>query len=495
MPSPKSARARALAPRFLAGAALVACHAAPSDVHSPAPHATGPKTSWVVIAPHPDDETLIASGVIARAAEAGESVAVIVMTNGDYDCQHDGLEREGESVKGLAALGVPEDRVFFLGYPDGDLPELGDAPLPPTRRIIDGQCVKGNTTYGKHGSRRTDVHTARHGSPALYTRKNAIHDLAEVLADLRPENVAITHPHDTHPDHATTYAIFREAMDLLPEAPRVHRAIVHNGDCWPTGTEPHEPCLQPPISPTKPMPPLTGHLRGYEPRERLPVPTSCLTDDREHNRKLLAIAAHRSQTRASWESYLFRFAASDEIFFPETFIHGRTGWERSDVSLAPESLTEVHVHPRQKTLFAIAPPLTVHGKIAQGPLALGVLEDVSGGYVLEMDPKRIEARLVRTFGGARDRLVLKVWPLPYDLWSGSPDKTFDLEIEPRKEDGAVAELSLSVQDQLVGEAIDVEPRKRGEWLSLDYPDASGGPSDVAVAIRSISASPSARHEP
>ncbi len=399
-------------PAVVAALALLACHppsAAPSNA---------PRTTWVVIAPHPDDETLIAGGVLARATAAGESVAVVVMTNGDFDCVHDGLGREGESIAGLTALGVPEDRVFFLGYPDGGLPRLGDAPLA-AKRIEDGRCTTGSTTYGARGRGRHDVHSARFGAPASYTRGDAVRDLATVLGELRPENVVLTHPSDTHPDHATTYALFRSALDLLPEAPRVHRAIVHNGDCWPTGVEPGEPCPLAHLSVDEPMPPLSGRLRGYVARERVAVPSSCRAHDPNANPKLRAIGAHASQTRGDTASYLFSFARADEAFFPETYERDGTRWRRAGSS----------------------------GRSARTAMLGSTLALDVGEHRLEVDPANHEATL------RRSGQVREVWPLAHDLWRTGAEP-FTLEVDSRADD-AVVEITLRVRGEVVGVAIDV----------------------------------------
>src|SRR5512133_1695139 len=289
-------------------------------------------TRWLVIAPHPDDESLMAGGVLFRATQAGAEAAVVVVTNGDLDCLNDGVRRQGEAVAALSILGLPEDRSHFLGYPDGGLALLGRTPLPPRLRILDHACVSGNTTYGARGFGRRDYHSARFGSPALYTRDNAESDLAMLLDQLRPTDVVVSHPDDTHPDHVATYSLFRSALDriidVLPEAPRVHRAIVHNGDCWPTGNAAKEPCPAGQVSIEQPLPPLTGRLSGYLARERVTVPASWLLTDPETNPKARAIAAHSSQTRNSSASYLFSFVRSDEAFFPEWLGKVAGHWRR-----------------------------------------------------------------------------------------------------------------------------------------------------------------------
>jgi|GEM_PF-1068286 len=460
----------------------------------------GPSARWVVIAPHPDDEALIASGVLLRAAQTGSDPAVVVMTNGDLDCIHDGLRREGESVTGLAALGVREDRVFFLGYPDGALARLGQTPLPPRRRIIDGTCRLGNTTYGARGFGRHDYHRARFGASAVYTRENAVADLASVLAELRPTDVVVTHPDDTHPDHAAAYTLLRSALDRLAEAPRVHRALVHNGDCWPTGTGPHEPCPAARIAPDEPTPALSGRLTGYTPGERIAVPSSCLVRDPNTNPKLEAIGSHVSQTRGTLESYLFAFARSDEAFFPERFARIDGGWRRVTVTTTGRPLTSHVLHLErddEDQVLPLAAPLVLSASLARPPRTpegcfarLELLEDRSGDYTLTIDADRKEATLVRTFD-ARAPELIDVWVLPHDFWDSTAPERIEIAIEPRPEDGSVAELTMRVRGELVGVAVDVRPRLRGDHIGFENVFAAAGELHVR-GMPNVSASPSAR---
>lgn len=407
--------------RRVAGAlALTLTACASADVSAPrGATPSAPPRRWLVVAPHPDDEALIAGGVLARASEDGAPAFVVVMTNGDFDCQHDGLARERESLAGLAALGVAPSRVRFLGYPDGGLGALGRAPLA-RRRLEAGACVLGDTTYGRDATR------------ALYTRANAVADVAAVLAALRPTDVAVTHPMDTHPDHAATYALLRDAMERVADAPRVHRAIVHAGDCWPTGAEPREPCPPATIAPDRPTPPLANALAGYAARERIAVPASCRSADPAANPKLRAIAAHRSQTRGTLASYLFAFARSDEAFFPEAFERRAGSWRRKDGS----------------------PPIATRtARIARGVARLALLEDAAAGYGVAIDGARLEARALRVSGGAET--VLATWPLPHDLWAEDAEEPFEATVDPVPGDGPVVEISLRCRGALVGVAASV----------------------------------------
>ncbi|MEZ4406461.1 MAG: PIG-L family deacetylase [Polyangiales bacterium] len=335
-------------------------------------------TRWLVLAPHPDDEVLIAGGVLARAASEGAPLRVVVMTNGDDDCVHDGLTRERESLDGLAQLGVDAGRVSFLGYPDGALARLGRAPLA-TRRRMGGRCVEGYSTYGAHGQGGAEYHLVRFGGHAKYTRGAVVSDLATLLAEFRPTDVVTTHPLDTHPDHAATYALLRAAIERLAFAPRVHRAMVHNGDCWPIGVAPREPCPALPALPADATPPLPGRLLGYAPRERRLVPPSCASSDVSRNAKVRAIGAHRSQTRGLATSYLFGFARRDEVFFPETLERRGRRWLRRgsavDDAVAPATLA---LRSGEAQALDHAPPLVVDAELPRGATAVSLEGDQGG---------------------------------------------------------------------------------------------------------------------
>jgi hypothetical protein len=85
---------------------------------------------------------------------------------------------------------------------------------------------------------------------------------------------------------------------------------------------------------------------------------------------------------------------------------------------------------------------------------LRVLGDASGVYVLDIDPAHKEARLLRSTGSEKPRL-LKKWPLPHDLWRDAAEEPFELAIDPCPEDGPVRELALRWSGHLVGVAVDV----------------------------------------
>src|ERR1700741_1270027 len=81
----------------------------------------------LVFGPHPDDETLVAGGLVLAAVLAGDTVKMIVVTNGDLSGVDAGLRRQAESVAAEQVLGLTEQDVIFLGYPEGSLPQISNA--------------------------------------------------------------------------------------------------------------------------------------------------------------------------------------------------------------------------------------------------------------------------------------------------------------------------------------------------------------------------------
>lgn len=91
----------------------------------------------LVIAPHPDDESLGCGGLIAWASEHGIAVTIVFLTQGERS--HEGSRafpphvlahlRRKEAVAAAARLGVAESRLHFLNLPDGDLGRMDDDAL------------------------------------------------------------------------------------------------------------------------------------------------------------------------------------------------------------------------------------------------------------------------------------------------------------------------------------------------------------------------------
>lgn len=78
----------------------------------------------LIVAPHPDDETLGAGGLTAALCVQGVEVAIAAVTDGEnaYPDEPDlGQVRRREQSEALAILGVRSSRVHRFGLPDSDV--------------------------------------------------------------------------------------------------------------------------------------------------------------------------------------------------------------------------------------------------------------------------------------------------------------------------------------------------------------------------------------
>ncbi len=87
----------------------------------------------VVVAPHPDDESLGCGGLIAVARAAGRDVRLVVVSDGCGSHTHSALYpplklralRETETLRAVEILGMGPDAVTFLRLPDAHVPSEG----------------------------------------------------------------------------------------------------------------------------------------------------------------------------------------------------------------------------------------------------------------------------------------------------------------------------------------------------------------------------------
>jgi LmbE family N-acetylglucosaminyl deacetylase len=88
-----------------------------------------PLVPTLVLAPHPDDETLGAGGLIARLSRAGVPVTIVAITDGEHayaDTPNLADIRIPEQIEALHRLGVPERMIHRLHLPDRDVSGYAD---------------------------------------------------------------------------------------------------------------------------------------------------------------------------------------------------------------------------------------------------------------------------------------------------------------------------------------------------------------------------------
>ena len=100
---------------------------------------------FLIIAPHPDDETLGAGGLIALARHESQDISVVLVTDGTGSHPHSrshpperlGAIRRAELDDAVRILGLAGRSVHSLGLPDGGVPTHGPRFEQATNHISD----------------------------------------------------------------------------------------------------------------------------------------------------------------------------------------------------------------------------------------------------------------------------------------------------------------------------------------------------------------------
>jgi LmbE family N-acetylglucosaminyl deacetylase len=104
---------------------------APTDTIFPELQLKG--NTVMIIAPHPDDETLGCGGMIAELCAKGRPPIVVIATDGSgshpgsraYPPERLRVLRAAEVARAVSILGLPEGNLHFLGMLDGAMPRDG----------------------------------------------------------------------------------------------------------------------------------------------------------------------------------------------------------------------------------------------------------------------------------------------------------------------------------------------------------------------------------
>lgn len=158
----------------------------------------------LVLAPHPDDEILGAGGIMARHAQRGGEVAVIVASDGGRSdpavpASLQAARRRSECCNGLMALLGVAPPLLFLSAPDGGL-EAAMVPLGPDSA------------------------------------------LGQFLAQYPPTTIITTDPADAHPDHKAAFGLASRiiaaghgaVLQVMPVSQRIDGVFDPRGyEAWP----------------------------------------------------------------------------------------------------------------------------------------------------------------------------------------------------------------------------------------------------------------------
>jgi LmbE family N-acetylglucosaminyl deacetylase len=279
----------------------------------------------MVIAPHPDDEALCCSGIIYAAKQAGDTVKVVVVTNGDdYQSpanQSLGYTREAETVAAMTGLGLSSQDVIFLGYGDQSLQQM----LFSTSATQVYTSAAGQTkTYANAGLGGVSYHQYLNGAAGSYNQQTVLGDIEAAIKNFAPTDIYTTGIWDNHPDHRSTYAFTAQALialkkqGLLPST-KIHETWIHSPcqDCdssfyWP----------EPVFTPDQPFPVpeyISQTPYDWTATENIPVPAPMQDPNQNTNLKWNTIATYHSQTGGDPSSYLFGFVKITEFFWVRNF--------------------------------------------------------------------------------------------------------------------------------------------------------------------------------
>jgi len=183
----------------------------------------------LVIGTHPDDETLMSAGRSRTALTSGDTIKVVIVTNGDANGVSTGLNREAQAVGSAQALGLREQDVIFLGYPDGSMRDIYDS----TSGTQVFTSLAGQTaTYGNRGLGLMDYHRFLTGASASYSRNNVASDFQALLNNFRPDEIYTHSAFEGHTDHQAVALFVLEALASLRRSGSTQAIKLYQGVIW-----------------------------------------------------------------------------------------------------------------------------------------------------------------------------------------------------------------------------------------------------------------------
>jgi LmbE family N-acetylglucosaminyl deacetylase len=277
----------------------------------------------MVFAPHEDDEAFCCSGVIRNAVLRGETVKLVMVTNGDFNGgENKARERLTQTISAMRMLGLTKSDILYFGYADRTV--LGDAYQDSTHTAIftstDGKTQQ---TYGFPEMDMTDYHYTVFHSHGNYNREDLFKDFYAVLERYRPRHIYMPSPLERHPDHSVTGLLTIEALlqlrKVIGYTPTIHEYMLYYR--WvPQTRSPDDPTafINNTEDQTPEINPYAWDLResvAVPSEMRLPFPPTSIL-----NLKYNVLRAYGENTSDPLDN---RFIRADEVF-----------WERDMANIA-----------------------------------------------------------------------------------------------------------------------------------------------------------------
>jgi LmbE family N-acetylglucosaminyl deacetylase len=306
----------------LALALVVAAARAPAANRDVRALDVGPHERLLVVAPHPDDETIGAGGLVQRVLARDGGVRVVLVTAGDgyveavihatglprpRPAQYIayGERRLAEARAAMRVLGGDRIRMQVLGFPDGGLEHL-----------LHAYWRRSHPELSATTAAREPPYPEALGHDVAYDGADLRRELLHILREAQPTIVVFPDPVDRHPDHRATGLFTLLALETWTREggpmPRLLAYLVHWPD-WPPGWD-----QAPSRDAEKESLELPASLpaRGQE-RAELTL------DDAEMRTKRLALERYASQ-QEEMASVLAAFVRRNEsftVFAPDEVVH------------------------------------------------------------------------------------------------------------------------------------------------------------------------------
>lgn len=295
-----------------------------------------PEDRVLIIVPHPDDETIGTAGVIQNAVKNKSQLKIVWLTNGDSNeyafllykkrpvfkrkaVLRMGKLRMKEALEAMRVLGVREDRLTFLGYPDYGTMTMFKEYWGETERFKSVLTRVRAVPYMDSPSYRKP-----------YVGESILDDLVNILTRFKPTKIFVTLSSDANVDHQAAFLFVQvaawETQDVIGR-PEIYSYLVH--------------------SPRWPAP------KGYRPDLGLEPPRSFKSssvrwftlglDQEQVETKRQAVSKYHSQMYNP--GYLLAFARKNELFGQYPLIKlapGRTAgtevnWDALGIEVQVES--------------------------------------------------------------------------------------------------------------------------------------------------------------
>lgn len=329
----------------------------------------------LIFAPHPDDEIIALGGIIQKAISNKSKIKIVYLTSGEYNeisyffykknpaisktgFINIGKTRMREARAAVFSLGLKEDDLVFLGYPDRFtetiLASFWNKKWPATSLLT-------------HISRVPYKDALSFDAP--YIGQSIVNDIKYVLKEFKPTKIFVSSPYDTNPDHRSLYVFTNIALlDLkgVVDGPDVFSYLVHKVG-WPKA-------------------------RKYLPAFELDAPEDYPDDikrskiyltDEEISNKYKALCLYKSQLSFAG-NYLLSFVRKNEILFSYPAITIKEENAPGSPQVNSKVISEIS-YSKDKELLHIN--ISLNRKIAKGIKADIYLLGYSKGKDFSLMPK------------------------------------------------------------------------------------------------------------